>query len=143
MNVIGICGDNCTYCPLYIATQSDRVNELEKVKELWVRLALRDPPFPVNDMACQGCRPENKCAYAEFLDCVSAKGHENCGWCDDYPCTLIKNAFDKSEKLKALAKKVCTQKEMETLKNAFFLKKEYFDRIHTIERGKIMPVFRA
>lgn len=130
MNMIGICGDNCGYCPRYIATQDGRMIELEKVKKLWVSLGLRDPDFPVKDMACHGCLPKNKCAYAELRACVSAKALENCGLCNEYPCKLINSAFDKSEKLKSHANKVCTQEEMDMLQKTFFSKKEYFDRIH-------------
>ena len=130
MNMIGICGDNCTYCPRFIATQNDRKIELEKVKELWVRLGLRNPDFPVKDMACHGCLPKNKCAYTKLRACVSAKALENCGSCDEYPCILINSAFDKSEKFKSYANKVCTQEEMDMLHKAFFSKKEYFDHMH-------------
>jgi hypothetical protein len=128
--MIGICGDNCDYCPRYIATKNSRLIDLEKVKELWVRLGLRDHDFSVEDMACRGCLPENKCAYVGFRICVSAKGQENCGLCGEYPCKLINGVFEKSEKLKSHANKVCTQEEMDVLHKAFFSKKEYFDRIH-------------
>lgn len=137
MNMIGICGDNCACCPRYIATQNGKKTELEKVKELWVRLGLRDHDFPVKDMTCHGCLPENKCAYAELRTCVSVKALKNCGSCDEYPCKLINSAFDKSEKLKSHAKKVCTQEEMDMLHKAFFSKKQYFDRIHQKHRKKV------
>ena len=130
MNIIGICGDNCTYCPRYIATRSGRAQELEKVKELWVRIGLRDHDFPVQDMACHGCMPENRCAYTELVACVRAKGHENCGMCDDFPCKIMNSVFDNSEKFKSHTNKVCTQVEMDMLNKAFFSKKEYFDHMH-------------
>lgn len=136
MYMIGIWGDNCEYCTRYIATKNGRLIDSEKVKELWVRLGLRDDDFPVEDMACHGCLPENKCAYAKLHVCVSAKAHENCGLSDEYPCKLINSAFDKSEKLDFHANKVCTQEEMDMLHEAFFLKKEYFDRIHEEHRKK-------
>ena len=126
--IIGICGDNCSGCPRFIATKSGRRDELEKVKELWVRLGLRDPDFPVEDMACHGCKSGNKCAYAELRACVSGKGIENCGSCKQYPCNLINSTFDKSDILKSYASKVCTQDEMDILHIAFFSKKEYLDR---------------
>jgi hypothetical protein len=135
--MIGICGDNCTYCPRFIATQNGRKVDLETVKELWVRLGLRDPDFPVKDMVCHGCLPENKCAYAALRTCVGEKAHENCGLCDEYPCKLIKSAFEKSEKLKSHAAKVCIQEEMDILHKAFFSKKEYFDHIHQKHRKNI------
>ena len=128
--MIGFCGDNCTYCPRYIATQNGVMIELEKVKELWVRLRLRDHDFPAEDMTCNGCSPDNNCAYTELRQCISTKVHQNCGLCDEYPCELLDRAFKKSEKLKSHANKVCTQEEMDILTKAFFSKKEYFDRIH-------------
>lgn len=69
-SIIGICGDNWFYCPRYTATKSGSVEELENVKELWVRLGLRTPDFPVQDMACYGCNPENQCAYMNLSHCV-------------------------------------------------------------------------
>lgn len=136
MNMIGKCGDNCTYCPRYIATQDGRKIELEKVKELWVRLGLRDDDFPTKDMVCKGCMPDNECAYKELFACVSEKGHDNCGLCNEYPCKIINNAFDQSEKLKFHASRVCTQEEMDMLQKAFFSKKMYFDPIHQRYRKK-------
>jgi hypothetical protein len=81
-----------------MATQNGRIEELEKIKELWVRLRLRAPDFPVEDMVCDGCKPENECVYTELRACVSTKMYDNCGFCDEYPCKLIQSAFDKSEK---------------------------------------------
>jgi hypothetical protein len=133
---MGICGDKCIHCPRYIATQNGGTRELEKVKELWVRLGLRDPGFPSQDMACDGCKAENKCAYKELRACVCAKGIENCGSCDSYPCELINRAFQKSDALKSYASEVCTQEEMDMLEKAFFSKKEYFDRLHQEHQGK-------
>jgi hypothetical protein len=130
MNMIGICGDNCEYCPRYRATQKGGMIELEKVKDLWVRLGLRDNRFPAEEMACNGCQPENKCAYPELCACVAGKAVENCGLCEEYPCNVIERVFDKSEKLKSRAVKVCTWEEMDMLQKAFFSKKEYFDQVH-------------
>jgi hypothetical protein len=136
MDKIGICGDNCNYCARYIATQKGGIQELEKVKELWVRLGLRAPDFPVQDLACYGCRPENKCAYPELCSCVKAKGIENCGMCSEYPCKIINSMFDRSDTFKSHADKVCSPVELDMLQKAFFAKKVYFDRIHQKHRIK-------
>ena len=135
--MIGLCGDNCEYCPRYMATQNGRIEELEKVKELWIRLGLRVPNFPAKDMCCHGCKPENKCAYTELRSCVSTKMYDNCGLCDEYPCQLIQNAFDKSEKLKGRMESICTQEEKATLQKAFFSKKEYFDQVYKKHRKNV------
>jgi hypothetical protein len=127
---VAVCGDDCYYCPRYIATQNRSAKELEKVKELWVRLGLRDSAFPAQDLACLGCKPENKCAYSELRTCVSEKRIGNCGLCDRYPCNLINDAFEKSEKLRSHAARVCKSEEMEVLDKAFFSKKRNLNRIH-------------
>ncbi|MEW6664283.1 MAG: DUF3795 domain-containing protein [Thermodesulfobacteriota bacterium] len=129
-SMIGICGDDCQVCPRYLATQNGSSEEFEKVKELYVRLSLRDPDFPPQDLACYGCNPENKCAYGELRACACEKEVDNCGLCNGYPCGLILEAFKKSQKLHSLVARVCTPKEVGTLKKAFFSKKENLDRIH-------------
>ena len=88
-------------------------------------------------MVCYGCKPENKCAYKELRACVTAKMYNKCGLCDEYPCILIKDAFDKSDKLKDLVKELCTQKEMDNLQKAFFSKTGYFDRICQSNQKKL------
>lgn len=133
----GTCGDDCTSCPRYIATQRQDPQELEKVRELWVRLGLRDPAFPVEEMACRGCFPGRTCAYGDLRSCVRAREIENCGWCDDYPCQRILDVFEKSDELRSRASRVCASPEMDMLTRAFFLKKDYLDRIQQCRRGKI------
>ena len=130
MTMIGICGDDCLYCPRYLATKNGSNKEMEKVKELWVRLGLREPAFPARDMACFGCRPENKCAYSELCACAREKEIDSCGLCAAYPCKLINAAFEKSEKLQSYATRACTLEEMDTLHKAFFSKRQNLDQIH-------------
>jgi hypothetical protein len=130
VNMIGACGDNCSFCPRYIATQNRNATDLEKVKELWVRLGLRHATFPARDLACLGCKPNDKCAYSELRACAHEKGIDNCGLCDAYPCKLINKAFERSEELRSHAAHVCRPEEMDTLHKAFFSKKRNLDQIH-------------
>jgi len=127
---IGVCGDNCSYCPRYVATQKRNAPELEKVKELWVRLGLRDPTFPAEELTCLGCKSNNQCAYSELRACASEKGIDNCGVCEGYRCRLINSAFEKSERLRSHATKTCTPEEIEVLDKAFFSKRQNLDQIH-------------
>jgi hypothetical protein len=129
-NMIGICGDNCLSCPRYVATKTGSPEELTEVKKLWVTLGLRDPAFPLQEMACYGCKPENKCAYPELRECANQRAIENCGSCQQYPCGLINAVFQKSEALFSHAVQVCTPNELAMLKKAFFSKKQNLDRIH-------------
>ena len=126
---IGICGDNCSYCPRYIATQNRSAKELEKIKELWVRLGFRDATFSAQELTCSGCRPENKCAYPELRACAREKEIDNCGLCKVYPCELINAAFEKSEKLRSHAARVCKPGEMDALHKAFFSKRQTLDQM--------------
>jgi len=129
-NMIGICGDNCLSCPRYVSTQSGSPEKWEEVKKLWVRLGLRDPAFPAQEMTCYGCKPENKCVYSELRACANERTIENCGTCQRYPCGLINAAFQKSEMFHSHAARVCTPNEIAMLKKAFFSKKQNLDRIH-------------
>jgi hypothetical protein len=111
---------------------------LEKVKELWLRLGLRDLALSAQGLACSGCVPKNDCAYSELRACVYAKTIENCGLCEAYPCELVNAAFEKSEKLRSHAAQVCTLKEMDVLQKAFFSKKQNLDqkRMERVKRRK-------
>jgi len=129
MDKIGMCGDNCTCCPRYTATQKDSLVELATVKTLWVKLGLRGEDFPAREMACLGCRPENRCAYDVLRSCVKTKGINSCGPCPDYPCALVNQVFETSDRLQQHAIRVCSREEMMTLTNAFFSKKKNIDRI--------------
>jgi hypothetical protein len=130
MNVIGVCGDNCSCCPRYIATQEGSLEALNKVKELWVRLGFRQPDSPARELACFGCGPENKCAYYEVRECAYGKGIDNCGLCQDYPCEVMDAVFEKSENIKSHASSVCASEEMDALTRAFFSKRGNLDKIH-------------
>jgi hypothetical protein len=135
--LLGICGDNCRFCPRYLATLSGDEEELEKVKALWVKIGLRDPSFPAKGLACYGCEPENDCAYRQLRACAGTKGVANCGLCHDYPCILMRTAFDRSEELHSRMNGICTRKEAEMLEKAFFSKRQNLDQIHrdTQKRG--------
>jgi hypothetical protein len=128
--MIGVCGDNCFYCPRYVATTNGSTEELEEARKLWIRLGLRDPTFPVENMACFGCKPENNCAYSKVRTCAQTKGIENCGLCQEYPCNLIDAAFVKSESLSFRALQICTPTELDMLNKAFFSKRQNLDQIH-------------
>lgn len=129
MDKIGVCGDNCSYCPRYIATLSGDIKELEKVKELWVRLGWRDETFPARELVCYGCSPEVKCAYPKLRNCADEKKISNCGLCGNYPCELANAAWERTKRLASNARSVCNLEEMDTLNKAFLHKKRTLDEI--------------
>ena len=130
MNKIGVCGDNCSYCPRYIATLSGNMEELEKVKELWVRLGWRDESFPAVRLVCDGCNFEIKCVYPELRNCAYEKKIPNCGICDNYPCDLVNASYESTKRLTANARSICNREEMDILNKAFLYKKRTLDEIH-------------
>jgi hypothetical protein len=136
MAKIGACGDNCDFCHRYKATTSGKIEELEKVKELWVRIGLRNYSFPARELSCTGCRPNAYCGSKELLECVRAKGIENCGICSSYPCEAILKAINKSEKWKLEIKSKCNKEEYEMITKAFCRKKENLDKINSEIRKK-------
>jgi hypothetical protein len=135
MAAIGACGDDCTECPRALALRSGRRTELEKVKELWVRIGLRDSSFPAEQLGCSGCTPQNACAYSEVRDCAFGKGLENCGLCPSYPCDAVTAVFQKTENLRRGLNRKCSPQESGLLEKAFCRKKQNLDKIRRRDRG--------
>jgi hypothetical protein len=130
MPKIGICGDDCDACPRYQATRSGKTGELEKVRELWERIGLRDALFPAEKLACAGCSPANSCAYPDLLKCTHNRAVENCGFCGSYPCDRLTAVFGKSERWKREIAEKATPEEYRQLSTAFCKKKDNLDGIH-------------
>lgn len=128
MSQIGACGDDCDACPRYKATKSGNIKELEKIKELWVRIGLRDDSIPVRELSCYGCQPHKYCGSRELLDCVVNRGIDNCGYCNSYPCEIVLESFNNSELWKLKIKDKCTEEEFELLDKAFCMKKMNLDK---------------
>lgn len=128
---IGACGDDCSVCPRFLATVSGDPADLEDVRNLWVRIGLREPGFPVEDMACQGCCSSNRCAWPEVRGCVSSRGLTNCGRCGEYPCGSLHPVFDSTSSLSKKLETVCSQDEAGMLSSAFLCKRRNLDLEHS------------
>jgi hypothetical protein len=120
---ISACGNDCSVCPRYLATQSGNPEELEMVAELWFRLGWRDKLVSVKDIACKGCKPTSACKY-HIAECVFEKGISNCSLCEKFPCEKINQAIDNSAKFELIVQEFCTISELSNLQKAFFHKKE-------------------
>jgi hypothetical protein len=129
MDKIGACGDNCTYCPRFKATNDNDPIELNRLKELWVSLGLKDKDIDPETLKCSGCSKENNCAYNELRDCAFAQGYENCGLCSKYPCALVQSAFSKTEDLFRKFDSRCSTEHV-CIEKAFRYKKDNLDRIN-------------
>ncbi|HPO50669.1 MAG TPA: DUF3795 domain-containing protein [Spirochaetota bacterium] len=126
---ISICGDLCSECPRYKATIKNDVSELEKISELWFRLGFRDKKLPYEDLKCFGCSKEKSCSY-DLNICKFIKDKDNCGECDFFPCSKIEEVFEKTEEIKSLCKKKCSEIEFNEMNEAFFRKKEILTKIN-------------
>lgn len=42
MNRIAFCGNNCDFCPRYIATKNESIEELRRCAEIWYKLGWRE-----------------------------------------------------------------------------------------------------
>lgn len=120
MDKITLCGDNCLYCPRYIAATDE---ELSAVAELWYRISWRDKVVSNEEIKCEGCSSHKKCTY-QLVECVKSHKVEKCNQCADFPCSKINNMLKRSDKYKEKCKKVCTEKEYSLLEKAFFNKEE-------------------
>lgn len=141
MSRIGACGDNCEFCHRYRATISRDSAELEKVKQLWVRIGLRDESFPAEQLACTRCHPNEQCGHKELLACGNKNRIQNCGQCKNYPCKIVSDMFDKTERWKHDLRHKCSAEEYELLKKAFCEKKANLDWIHSTYNKKNEKIF--
>ncbi|HUI92080.1 MAG TPA: DUF3795 domain-containing protein [Chitinivibrionales bacterium] len=130
MATIGVCGDNCDVCPRYHATKSGKIEDLEKIKSLYVRLGMRKESSLAAELACNSCSPEKPCAYPDLLQCANSKRMKNCGFCCEYPCGKINAVFAKTDSWLDAIQGSCTEEEFQMLAKAFGKKKCYLDEIH-------------
>ena len=79
-----VCGLFCPACSIYIGTKEDP----ERLKSLAENFNVS-----VEEMECEGCRSDKRIGYCKNCKmdkCVSAKGIDFCGSCEDYPCEDLK-----------------------------------------------------
>ena len=85
-NRIAYCGLYCGACGIYLATATDR---LEEVAE--------QTGIPVEYQGCTGCRTDRNnlcCMNCGIKRCCLYKGLGSCAECDEFPCSVLE-AFDK------------------------------------------------
>jgi len=125
---ISICGDVCSECPRYIATRSNDIGELEKVAELWFRVGFRDSVVSAGEMQCNGCNRQKPCGYGLNRCEQSGKGN-NCGECPSFPCAKVDAVLEKTDRVAEECKTKCSATEYESLRRAFFGKREILTKI--------------
>lgn len=124
---IAYCGDNCSYCPKYIATLSGSIEKLNQAGLLMKKVGWRYNLVEPEKMKCEGCQDVEECEYGVKECCIERK-IENCGMCIDYPCSKIEKAFEITELNIEKFKKILSNEEYELFRKAFFLKKENLEK---------------
>lgn len=127
--LLGACGDNCTLCPRFKATQNNDIALLNSLLELYIKLGTRKPGATAESLKCYGCKASRQCAYPEVRNCAGSKKIENCGQCSSYPCEMINSVFSKTMAFKERLTGKISDSGMKMFEDAFLRKKEYLDSI--------------
>ncbi|MFH0895002.1 MAG: DUF3795 domain-containing protein [Bacteroidota bacterium] len=82
-----VCGLYCASCGVYIATQENNVQELQRMADSMKQT--------VEELKCDGCGAERKSVwckiYCTFTQCAKEHKVEFCGSCSEYPCESLKD----------------------------------------------------
>lgn len=94
--IIAFCGEVCTDCPAFIATQNDDNAKRKETAELWSKKYNHD--FKPEDINCDGCLSETGkvvgyCNICEIRKCGQEGGVVNCAYCQDYACDKLEKFF--------------------------------------------------
>ncbi len=97
--MIAYCGIDCEKCDSYIATQSEKKEELMKVaNKLAIRYSAEVKPEYV---ICDGCRADGRRSYfckniCKMRTCCIEKNYYSCIECDELPCEELQDELDKN-----------------------------------------------
>ena len=94
--LIGICGERCSRCAIYVATQQSDDAERRRVAEAYTS---DDYPLHVEDINCDGCQ-DSAGRHFRFCDecpirlCGLQRGVPNCAHCDDFVCETLAASWE-------------------------------------------------
>lgn len=115
---------------------------MRRTAELWAKIGYRDHVVTNEEIACNGCKPENWRRY-HVVKCCEDKGIRTCAECDAYPCESMKECFQITKSFEPMCRRVCTDEEFGRLKRAFFEKEENLASLAAHEqrgqRGQMTP----
>ena len=123
------CGDDCNYCPRYLATQSGDEENLKEVAVLWRTIGWRSAETPPAEMKCNGCPSVQSCGLG-IKDCIINRGIGSCGECPDYPCKRMKKIFENNIREAGICREHIPEKDRNLFQRAFWDKKKRLDVIH-------------
>jgi hypothetical protein len=125
----GYCGDDCNYCPRYLATQGGNEERFAEVATMWRLTGWRDTEEPPEKLACHGCASVKICGLG-IRECAISKGIDTCGECKDYPCEKLRDIFRNNEKEAVICKDNFSKEDYILFQRAFFSKEKRLDEIN-------------
>lgn len=125
---LACCGDNCNLCPRYIGTINNNIDALKEAAEIWYKIGWRDRVLSTEEMKCLGCSSVKGCKYS-IKECCKDRQIDNCGYCIEIPCSKLKEIFEKNKRNEKISKSLLTKEEYDMLNAAFFMKKEYLNKV--------------
>ena len=101
--IISICGNICSVCAAYIATNENSEVKRKETAKLWSKMYSSD--ISPEDIYCEGCMTEggkkfNYCKVCEIRKCGMEKGVKNCAYCGEYICDKLEEVFKRGPKNK-------------------------------------------
>ncbi len=122
--IIAACGNDCSACPRYVKHPYEKTEkELLHTAELWMMIGYRDHVVSAGEISCTGCKPENWCRY-QIVKCCEERGIASCADCPERPCKKLSECFAVTRSFEPICRKVCTDREYEQLRIAFFEKEK-------------------
>jgi len=99
--MLSYCGINCGECPAYLATKKNDEEEIKKIASEWSSDAIK---FSPEEIYCDGCSNEKRhfswVPNCDIRICCTEKKLENCAYCDDFICEILKNSLEKDPNAK-------------------------------------------
>ena len=96
--MIAYCGLDCAICPTYLATQKDDDNMRQQLIDEWKKNNKVD--LKLEDVNCDGCKNGGRilffCRHCRVKKCGDKKKVENCAYCEEYVCRVLKKEFNSS-----------------------------------------------
>ncbi len=88
--MVAYCGIVCSDCPAFIGTQTNNQELLAETARKWSTSEWQIKP---EDIVCDGCisgkRLAKFCYECPTAQCGKKQEVKNCGWCDEYPCKVL------------------------------------------------------
>lgn len=124
--ILAACGNDCSSCPRFMPKTEA---QLKSTAELWFKINYRDRLVDTEEIKCSGCATDNWCRH-EIVGCTSERQLDNCGQCEEYPCSKIRESFENTAKFIPACRSCCTKEEFRIMEKAFFEKKKNLDHCH-------------